>query len=277
MSLLTLATVALLSFGGPVHAFVSPSASAACRRAPFMSPADESDDTSAASDLPPSDPPPSLTLVDQVLSTGGTSPLWRVGSAEFNVQGKHVVLHNFTIDNSPNNTFPERPNALEVGRVKVSWDNYWYTTRTFEVEMEDADTFIEFTTLKLGDVETNWDELMDLDLYDWLMAEYDEKGNKYDEEGYFHFSSIKFVGNGTVTLASRPLGVTIGSFTIDATNSQLAKEFDERIGQRSENNLGEKNRKGIMFSELYDVAKEFLDELIQSKLPGKLGGKASAR
>ena len=70
----------------------------------------------------------------------------------------------------------------------MAWDNLWYTTRTFQIEMQDVDFLLEFTSLKLS--ESNWDELVDQDLFEWLMADYDEKGNKYDEEGFFHFSSF---------------------------------------------------------------------------------------
>lgn len=83
-------------------------------------------------------------------------------------------------------TLPDEPNnAPEVGRVEVRWNNFWPTTRTFEVEMEVTEVLIEYTSWNL--MQSNWNELLDRDFHDWIMADYDEKGNKYDEEGIFTF------------------------------------------------------------------------------------------
>jgi hypothetical protein len=216
------------------------------------------------------------------------APLWRVGSAEVNIPEKILVLYDFTIDNPNNNIVienynsndvsnhsKERVEALRVGRFKISWDNFWYTTRTFELELENIEGLIEFTNLKL--TQSNWDELMEKDFYDWLMAEVDEKGNVYDEEGFFHFSSISLSGNVTIHLASRPLDKLLGSFTVDADASRTAAEFNKRIGERSEENLRLKKRKGIMFAELADLLKIYLDEVIQTNMPAvfksRLGNK----
>jgi hypothetical protein len=107
--------------------------------------------------------------------------------------------------------------------------------------MQVVDFLLEFTSLKLS--ECNWDELVDQDLFEWLMADYDEKENTYDEERFFHFSSFLFLGNAPSHVASRPLGKCVGCLSIDASNSPMAKDFNNKIGQRSNENLLGKGRK----------------------------------
>lgn len=71
----------------------------------------------------------------------------------------------------------------------------------------------------------------------------------------------------TVHLASRPLGKLLGSFTVDADASRTAAEFNQRIGERSEENWRQKKRKGVMFAELADLLQTYVDELIQTNKP----------
>lgn len=109
--------------------------------------------------------------------------------------------------------------------------------------MQVVDFLLEFTSLKLS--ECNWDELVDQDLFEWLMADYDEKENTYDEERFFHFSSFLFLGNAPSHVASRPLGKCVGCLSIDVSNSPMAKDFNNKIGQRSNENLLGKGRKKL--------------------------------
>lgn len=262
--LLLIATTAYCRWSN-VHALIISPPHLSRGRAPLLFSSTDDDAINSADDA--------SNIVEQSPLFERNSSLWRIGSTEVNFPEKYLVLNNFTIDHSVNSTvFANEPFALSVKRVKVIWDNLWYTTRTFQVEMQDVDFLLEFTSFNLGG-ESNWDELVDQDLFDWLMADYDEKGNKYDEEGFFHFSSFLFLGNATIQVASRPLGKQIGRLSVDASNSQMAKDFNHKIGRRSDENLLEKGRKGIMFAELADLAKESLDELIESKLHGILKSK----
>ena len=217
---------------------------------------------------------------DSVVDEFNISPLWRVGAADVNIPEKYMILYNFTVDNTNNDIVIDqesnndkgdnkRVDALRVGRLKVAWDTLWSTERTFELELENIEAVMEFTNLKLST--SNWDELVDRDLYEFLMAEYDEKGNKYDEEGFFHFSSIDLSGNVTLHLASRPLGKSFGRFTLDMNTMPAATEFNKRIGARSDENLRLNNRKGITFAELSSMLKPYVDELIRAKIPAVFG------
>jgi hypothetical protein len=126
--------------------------------------------------------------------------------------------------------------------------------------MQVVDFILEFTSLKLS--ESDWDELVDQDLFEWLMADYDEKENTYDEERFFHFSSFLFLGNATSHVASCPLGKCVGCLSIDASISPMAKDCtlcNNKIGQRSNENLLRKGKKNhVCYAELADLAKETL-------------------
>lgn len=116
--------------------------------------------------------------------------IWRAQDVQVNIVNKYVLLNNFTIEttSSSSNQATQTPPPLRVARLYAHWDTFWYTERSFDLELDNIELYMEFAkgSFAKGSLkQNNWNELNDPDFYEWVSADVE------DENELVHFSSIR--------------------------------------------------------------------------------------
>lgn len=166
--------------------------------------------------------------------------------AELSVINKELVLHNLVVGR------PGQDNLLRVQKVFVRWDSF--TQPCLDVVLSGVQVYIEFFHLRPS--KNNWGELKHYGMAFLEMAEKAYREGRDGLDAFLRVSSVAFVGEIGLTLASRPLQKVVGSLKLKPDE---LKDLSKQIQILSDVNTFTSRRRGCSLKELTRLVQGYFD------------------